>query len=263
MIVAAAGNAPGHAVGTPANCPGVIAVAGAAPRRHQGRLLRSRARDRDQRARRQLRQHRRRHRLPVPDPDDVQYRHDHAGALDLHRQLQSVARHQLLGAAGRRHGRADAVGAAGADAAAGAAAAAGDGARRSRPPAAINGDGTPVPECTAPQYDLMGRPVDQRECYCTTATCGAGMLDAGAALAAAASGAVASPRCASRTPGSARRDRGRLGAIVDALELELARRAALDPHHQDQAATVGHALPALGHARAPAPRSTRSLPSFQ
>jgi serine protease len=39
-----------------------------------------------------------------------------------------------------------------------------------------------APECTQPQYDLMGRPVDQLECYCTTATCGAGMLEAGAAL---------------------------------------------------------------------------------
>jgi serine protease len=37
-------------------------------------------------------------------------------------------------------------------------------------------------ECTLPQSNLMGAPVDQLECYCTTATCGAGMLDAGAAL---------------------------------------------------------------------------------
>ena len=33
----------------------------------------------------------------------------------------------------------------------------------------------------------MGTPVDQLECYCTTATCGAGMLDAGAALGGAGS----------------------------------------------------------------------------
>ena len=39
----------------------------------------------------------------------------------------------------------------------------------------------------APQYNLMGTPVDQLECYCTTATCGAGMLDAGAALGGAGS----------------------------------------------------------------------------
>lgn len=43
-----------------------------------------------------------------------------------------------------------------------------------------------APECTAPQLTLMGRPADQLECYCTTATCGAGMLDAAAALAALA-----------------------------------------------------------------------------
>ena len=39
-----------------------------------------------------------------------------------------------------------------------------------------------APECTPPQYSLMGTPVDQLECYCTSETCGAGMLDAGAAL---------------------------------------------------------------------------------
>jgi serine protease len=44
-----------------------------------------------------------------------------------------------------------------------------------------------APECTQPQYNLMGMPVDQLECYCTTATCGAGMLDAGAALGGAGS----------------------------------------------------------------------------
>lgn len=45
-----------------------------------------------------------------------------------------------------------------------------------------NGDGTPVPQCTAPQYDSFGKPIDQLQCYCNLATCGAGMLDAGAAL---------------------------------------------------------------------------------
>jgi serine protease len=47
-----------------------------------------------------------------------------------------------------------------------------------------NGDGTPVPQCTVPQYDSFGTPIDQLQCYCTTYTCGAGMLDAGAALSA-------------------------------------------------------------------------------
>jgi serine protease len=48
-----------------------------------------------------------------------------------------------------------------------------------------NGDGTPVPQCTVPQFDTSGNPVNQLQCYCTTTTCGAGMLDAGAAVAAA------------------------------------------------------------------------------
>ncbi len=43
-------------------------------------------------------------------------------------------------------------------------------------------------ECTLPQSTLGGRPVDQLECYCTATTCGAGMLDAAAALAAAEAG---------------------------------------------------------------------------
>ena len=57
-----------------------------------------------------------------------------------------------------------------------------------------------VPQCTPPQYSLVGRAVDQAECYCTTSTCGAGMLDAGAALTAAVAGAEPSAE-------SSRRDR--------------------------------------------------------
>ncbi|MDO9005560.1 MAG: S8 family serine peptidase [Aquabacterium sp.] len=47
-----------------------------------------------------------------------------------------------------------------------------------------NGDGgsTTVPRCVAPSS------AEQAQCYCTTATCGAGMLDAGAALAATSAG---------------------------------------------------------------------------
>ena len=40
----------------------------------------------------------------------------------------------------------------------------------------------PVQQCTAPQFDANSKPVDQLQCYCTTTTCGAGMLDAGAAV---------------------------------------------------------------------------------
>ena len=57
-------------------------------------------------------------------------------------------------------------------------------------PGSIAGDPQP-PACTVPRYDASGNPVDQYECYCTTATCGAGMLDAGAALLIAKAGAGA------------------------------------------------------------------------
>jgi serine protease len=45
-----------------------------------------------------------------------------------------------------------------------------------------------VPSCRAPQFDATGKPVDQLECHCTTTTCGAGMLDAGTAVVAAQAG---------------------------------------------------------------------------
>jgi serine protease len=42
-----------------------------------------------------------------------------------------------------------------------------------------------TPQCTAPRFDNGGDPIDQLECYCTTSTCGAGMLDAAGAVQAA------------------------------------------------------------------------------
>jgi len=48
-----------------------------------------------------------------------------------------------------------------------------------------------TPQCTAPMFDNAGDPIDQLECYCTTATCGAGMLDARAAVQAAKAQALA------------------------------------------------------------------------
>jgi serine protease len=51
----------------------------------------------------------------------------------------------------------------------------------------------PVVACTAPQYDASSNPVDQLECYCTTQACGAGMLDAGAAVTAAKNGLAIAP----------------------------------------------------------------------
>jgi serine protease len=44
------------------------------------------------------------------------------------------------------------------------------------------GENASIKQCTAPQYDTAGKPIDQEQCYCTTSTCGAGMLDAGAAV---------------------------------------------------------------------------------
>jgi serine protease len=50
-------------------------------------------------------------------------------------------------------------------------------------------------QCTIPRYDASGAPLDQLECYCTTATCGAGMLDtASAVLAASTDASVAAAR---------------------------------------------------------------------
>ena len=62
-----------------------------------------------------------------------------------------------------------------------------------------NGDGTVVPQCVAPRTG-----VDQLQCYCNTTFCGAGMLDAGRAVAAVA-GPVAriTVTTASPTAGSA------------------------------------------------------------
>ncbi len=48
-----------------------------------------------------------------------------------------------------------------------------------------------VPRCMPPQLDGAGNPIDQRECYCTTATCGAGMLDARVAVQSAAAALIA------------------------------------------------------------------------
>lgn len=59
--------------------------------------------------------------------------------------------------------------------------------RRSSRAFPTSGDSASVPMCQAPKTDSAGRPVDQDECYCTTSTCGAGMLDANAAVALAQS----------------------------------------------------------------------------
>ncbi|MCW5665430.1 MAG: S8 family serine peptidase [Piscinibacter sp.] len=55
-------------------------------------------------------------------------------------------------------------------------------------PFPVTGFGAGVAECTAPQFDESDNPVAQEECVCTSGTCGAGMLDVGAAVTAANAG---------------------------------------------------------------------------
>jgi serine protease len=115
-IVASAGNAAGHAVGAPANCMGVMAVAAL---RHVGNKVGFSSLGPEVAVSApggQLREHRSRLRLPLSHPHRVELGHD--GPLDsiLHRQLQHVAGHELLRTAGRRHRRVDAFRAADVDA---------------------------------------------------------------------------------------------------------------------------------------------------
>jgi serine protease len=65
--------------------------------------------------------------------------------------------------------------------------------RTARPFPTTGGDTTngPVPQCTVPHADSSGKTPSQDECYCTANTCGAGMLDAGAAVRGAATGVPA------------------------------------------------------------------------
>ena len=62
--------------------------------------------------------------------------------------------------------------------------------RKSARPFPSTGSTAAIVACTAPTTTV------QDECYCTTSTCGAGMLDAGAAVAAVAPSAVAPPTAA-------------------------------------------------------------------
>ncbi len=57
--------------------------------------------------------------------------------------------------------------------------------RRTTRPFPTSGGSAATPTCTPPRFTSGGAPVDQAECYCTTDTCGAGMLDARAAVRAA------------------------------------------------------------------------------
>lgn len=57
-------------------------------------------------------------------------------------------------------------------------------------PFPANGGDPGASQCTAPQYDSSNTAIDQVQCYCNTGVCGAGMLDAGAAVTAATSGTL-------------------------------------------------------------------------
>lgn len=72
-----------------------------------------------------------------------------------------------------------------------------------------------TPQCTAPRFTSGNVPIDQDECYCTTANCGAGMLDARAAVRSAAAGLIAS---IGATPSAPQADQAvTLSATVAAL----------------------------------------------
>ena len=128
VIVAAVGNSSGHAVASPANCRGVIAVAGL---RHAGTKVGFSSLGPEvaisapggncvNTAPGSA--------VPVPRPDDNRLGRDRASRLHLHRQLQHFRRDELLGAPRGRRRRARPVGALRDDAAGGHAAAAGHGA---------------------------------------------------------------------------------------------------------------------------------------
>jgi serine protease len=66
-----------------------------------------------------------------------------------------------------------------------------EGTARPFPTSSSDDAGAAVIQCTAPQFDATGTPIDQLECLCTIDTCGAGMLDAGAAVSGASRGFAA------------------------------------------------------------------------
>ena len=125
VIVAAVGNSSGHAVAAPANCRGVIAVSGL---RHVGTKVGFASLGPEVTISApggQLRQHGGEFPVPVPHPDDQRLGHDGAGQLDLHRQLQHLARNELLDTPRGRRRRPRPIGAAHDDAGSGQAVAAG------------------------------------------------------------------------------------------------------------------------------------------
>ena len=186
VIVAAAGNSSGHAVGTPANCSGVIAVAGL---RHAGTKVGFSSLGPEVA-------------ISAPGgncvntaPDSpclypilttTDSGDDGAGDSTYTDSFNFSRRNELLDAPRRRRRRPRPVGTPRDDARSGSSSCC---RRTARPfPTWQHRLQQRGPQCTPPQFNLMGRPIDQLECYCTTATCGAGMLDAGGALVAAQQG---------------------------------------------------------------------------
>ncbi|HEX4883138.1 MAG TPA: S8 family peptidase [Casimicrobiaceae bacterium] len=187
VVVASAGNSAGHAVGAPGNCPGVIAVAAL---RHVGTKVGFSDLGPD---------------VAIAAPGGNCVNVD-AGAPCLYPILSTANDGaQVPGNATYSDSFRISVGTSFSAPLVAGTAALMLSARPSLTPAQVRsflqGTSRPfplsadpaVPRCAAPHVDATGKPVDQLECQCTTATCGAGMLDAGRAVAAAAAGVQTAP----------------------------------------------------------------------
>jgi serine protease len=185
-IVASAGNSTGHAVGLPANCAGVIAVGGL---RHAGTKVGFSDLGPEIA-------------LSAPAGNCINVGADEPCLYPIITALNAGTTTPVAGSSAYSDSLNFAVGTSYSAPLAAATAALMLSVQPALPPADIrrllqasarpfpnsggdNGDGTPVPVCRAPDGS------DQLQCYCTTGTCGAGMLDAGAAVQAAQNVVVA------------------------------------------------------------------------
>ena len=206
VVVASAGNGTGHAVSTPANCPGVIAVAGL---RHVGTKVGFSDLGPEVA-------------LAAPGGNCINIGVGQACLYPIITALNSGAQAPIAGAAGSIYSDSFNVSVGtsfSAPMVAGTAALLLS-AQPALTPAQVrnvlqatarafpttggeNNNNTPVLQCTAPQFDNTGKAIDQDQCYCTTTTCGAGMLDAGAAVRLAAAGLQARIAVATASPAAA------------------------------------------------------------